>query len=283
MAAGAVVGLAGSMMSGSPDDYSGDVSKQVSNVTGVGDSLKGLATSNQSALDALVAQYSPLFKQQITNSVDSQSKLTGQGDSEWASYVNNFRPAAEKFAANSLNYDTTARRDKAAGDAMATTRTAVDQAGQQLDAGLSAASVDPSSGAAQAQRRILAGQGAAAAAASGNTARKQVEDTGMQYLNQAAGLGQAVASNSMGLSDRAVTAGNNATSTAGQLQTFATAPQTSTAQILGLAGNQYGNAGNMTLGLQSAATDAWAAKDSSTKDWIIGGAKAGASAYTAAK
>jgi hypothetical protein len=270
-------------MGGSPDDYSGDVSKQITNMSGLGDKLKGLGDDSKSALDQLVAQYTPMFQQQINASAANQANYGDRSDSEWNAYVRSFRPAAEKFAANAMSYDTPERREQVAGDAMANTRTAFDQAGRQLDAGLSSAMVDPNSGAAIAQRRQLAAQGAAAVAASGNAARREVEDTGMQYLNQSAGLGQAVAGNSMALGDRSVQAGNSAIQQAGQLQAFTTAPQTTAAGLYSAAGQTYGNAGNLTLGLQSAATDAWQAKDSSTKDWVIGGASLGASAYSGGK
>lgn len=283
MAAGAGIGLVGSILSGSPDDYSGDIKKQINNVSGIGDKLSGLGDSSKSALEDLVKQYTPLFQQQISAGSSAQGKLAGQSDSEWSSYISKFKPAAEKFAANAMNFDTPERREQAAGDAMANQRTQIDQAGRQLDAGLSSAGVDPSSPAAMAQRRILAGQGAAAVAASGNTARKQVEDTGMQLLGQTAGLGQTIAGNSMALGDRSLQAGQGAVQTAGQLTSFTTAPQTTAAGLYSAAGSQFGNAGNLSLGLQSAATDSWAAKDASTKDWIMGGAKAGASAYTGAK
>lgn len=283
IAAGAGLGLVGSMLSGSPDDYSGDITKQVNNVSGIGDTLKGLGDTNKSTLDEFVARYAPLFEQQIRASTDNQTKLGGQSDSEWSTYLNKFRPAAEQFASNALGYDTTARRDQAAGDAMATTRTSFDQAGQQLNAGLESAGIDPSSGAAMAQRRQLAAQGAAATASAGNTARKQVEDTGMGYLKDTAGLGQVIAGNSMALGDRAKQAGDAATTQAANLGTLKTLPQTSSAGLYQAAGAQYGNAGNLSLGLQSAATQEWQAKDASTKDWIMGGASAGASAYSGGK
>lgn len=283
MAAGATVGLVGSLLSGSPDDYSGDIKKQVDSLSGLGDKLQGMGDETKSTLDTLVSQYTPLFQQQISGSVDTQGRLNGQSASEWSSYIDKFRPAAEKFAANAMSYDTPGRRDAAAADAMARQRTTFDQAGQQLDDGLSSAGVDPSSPAAMAQRRALAAQGAAASAAAGNTARKDVESTGLQLLAQANGMGQNIAGNSLALGDRAKTAGDAALSQAGQLATFKTAPQTTSAGLYQAAGNQFGNAGNLTVGLQSAATDAWAAKDASTKDWIMGGAKAGASAYTGSK
>lgn len=283
IAAGAAVGLAGSMLSGSPDDYSGDIKKQVDSVSGIGDKLSGLGDSAKSALDDIISQYTPLFKQQISTSLGNQSNLQEQSNSEWASYLSKFRPAAEKFAANAMSYDTPQRREQAAGDAMAEQRTQIDQAGQQLDAGLSSAGVDPSSPAAMAQRRLLALHGASTVSAAGNTARKQVEDTGMQLLGQTAGLGQTIAGNSLALGDRSIQSGQGAVQTAGQLTSFTSAPATTAAGLYSAAGGQFGNAGNLSLGLQSAATDAWAAKDSSTKDWIMGGAKAGASAYTGGK
>ncbi len=274
---GAALGGLASMLSGSPDDYSGDIKKQVDSLSGLGDSLKGLGDSSKSTLDDLVAQYAPLFEKQISGNVDTQNRLNGQSDSEWSSYISKFRPAAEKFADTAMGYDTKERRDAAAADAMARQRTTFDQAGQQLNDGLASAGVDPSSPAAMAQRRALAAQGAAATATAGNTARKQVEDTGMQLLGQTAGLGQVIAGNSLALGDRAKSAGDTALTQTGQLATFKTAPQTAAAGLYQAAGNQYGNAGNLTVGLQSAATQAWKAKDDSTKDWIMGGAKAGAS------
>lgn len=281
IAAGAAVGLAGSLLSGSPDDYSGDITRQVNNVSGIGDKLSGLGDTSKSKLDALVEQYAPMFQQQIDTSLNTQTRQQGQSDSEWSSYINKFRPAAEKFAANAMSYDTPERRNAASADAQANTVASFDQSGKALDAGLSSAGVDPSSPAAIAARRQLAGQRGLATAVAGNTARQAVEDKGMQYLGQTAGMGQTVAGNSLALADRSNQAGNTAVQQTGQLLSLKTAPETTAAGLYSAAGAQYGNAGNLSLGLQSAATQAWQAKDSSTKDWIMGGAKAGASAYTA--
>lgn len=271
IAGGLAAGAVGSMLSGGPDDYSGDIKKQMDNLSGLGDTLKGFGDSTKSTLDEMVKTYSPLFEQQINRSLDTQQQLGGRADSEWASYVNKFRPAAEKFATTALNYDTTERRNQAAADAQANQRTAFDQAGQQLDAELSAAGVDPSSPAAMAQRRMLAGDQAAAVAAAGNTARRQVEDTGLQLLDRTAGLGQTIAGNSLALGDRSAQAGGAATAGVQGLAGFKTAPTTAAAGLYQAAGTQYGDAGRIGAGLQDAATKAWKAKDDSTKDWLSAG------------
>lgn len=277
IAAGAGAGLVGSMLSGKPPDNSAAINQQVDNLNGVGNNLKDLATNTQNKQSGLVDQFMPLFTQQIQQSLNTQGKQQARGDSQWDLYMSKFAPASSKLADTALNYDTPERRDKAASDARSQVLGDVDAQAKQLDSNLSAAGVDPGSGAAIGAKSLMGVRAGAAAAAAGNTARQQVEDRGINLLGQVSSLGQPVATNSAALEGQALTAGNNATVQAGQATNLAGVPAATAGNLYSAAGNQFGNAGNLALGKQTADTKAWQAKDDSTKDWIMGGAKIGAS------
>jgi hypothetical protein len=278
-AAGVASAVVGSVLAPEAPDNSDAINKQTEATERVGMRQLDLAEKQYADQQELVKKYSPMFDEQMQLSLDSQKKQNQQSDDQWASYKNYFMPTEQALATKSLNYDTPERREKAAGDAMATTRSSFDQQQQALDAGLSSASVDPSSGAAIAARRQMAGAGAAATAAAGNTARTAVEDKGMAYLDNAARFGRNMTSTGLQAASQATATGNNATGQAAGLQSFTAAPANSSAALFSSAGNSFAQAGNMQLGLQNSQNAVWAKQAQLTQDQVNSASKTGLGLY----
>ena len=228
---------------------------------------------------ALTDKYAPLYEAQVKASTDAQTKQNQQSDEQWASYKEFFAPAEQALATKSLNYDTPQKRESAAGDAMALSRTSYDNAATQLDDGLASANVDPSSGAAMAQRRGLASAGAANTAVAGNAARTAVEDKGMAYLDNAVRFGRNMPSTGLAAASAAQTSGQVATGTVQQQAALINGQTAASQGLLSGASSTLSAAGNMRLGLQKQNFATAMAIDQNQQKQISNVTQAGLAAY----
>lgn len=252
----AVVGAAASADASSKASYAGRVQSAAieadsARAEGVANRQVDLAEKQYADQKALNDKYAPLYEQQVKLSTESQAKQALQSDEQWASYKQFFQPTEQALATKSLNYDTPQKRESAAGDAMTLSRASYDNAATQLDDGLASANVDPSSGAAMAQRRGLASAGAASTAAAGNAARTAVEDKGMAYLDNSARFGRNMPSTGLAAASAAQGSGNSATNTVGQQSNLITAQTQASQGLLAGANSSFGTAGSLRLGLQN--------------------------------
>lgn len=187
-----------------------------------GSSRAGLALAGLAGLGALAStgdsasgDTGAIFDQVIQRQLASASNNQGRADQEWATYTNTFLPAAMRMAETAANFDTAGRRAEAGAEAVAgvdrqfeagrgAQRRDLARAGVQLGSGR-AATLDDASRFAQAT----------ASAGAERTARRDIENTGIQLTNNVANFGGQMANRSMGLSQLASGQNNAAASVAG--------------------------------------------------------------------
>jgi hypothetical protein len=189
----------------------------------IGEASKGaldLANRQFDSQQALLAEYSPLFKDQIEFSLAQQGKNAQRSDQSWNDYQTTWRPLEQKFASTALNYDTEARRDKAAADAMSGVTSTFDQARQGLTESLGAQRIGASSGKGLALRNAMGIQEARAKAGAGAAARRSVETTGLNLLGSASNFGRNMPNTGLSAGAAGMQAGNNATSQVGGLSSL---------------------------------------------------------------
>jgi len=120
-----------------------------------------------------------------------------------------FRPLEQGIVKAAEEYDTTARREQKAGQAVAGVNTQVDNARTAMRERMAARGVDLGSGNMIAQESAMAVQGGAAAAAAANKAREDVELQGYARKMDAANLGRGLASSQATSAGVALNAGNS--------------------------------------------------------------------------
>lgn len=120
-----------------------------------------------------------------------------------------FRPLEQGIVKAAEEYDTTARREQKAGQAVAGVNTQVDNARTAMRDRMASRGIDLSSGNVMAQEAAMAVQGGAAAAAAANKARDDVELQGYARKMDAASLGRGLASSQATSAGVALNAGNS--------------------------------------------------------------------------
>lgn len=166
-------------------------------------------------------------------------------------YDTKFAPVEDSIVADAMAYDTPARREAEAGQAMADVDT---QLASQREVGmreLAARGVDPSSGSAAMALSRAGVSGAAIKAAAGNTARQRVETVGAAKKMDAAGIGRGVVSNQGTQAQIGLQSGNSAVQNANMPNTVTQQGASlmgqgfqSGAQHNATAGSLYANAAN---------------------------------------
>lgn len=124
-----------------------------------------------------------------------------------------FRPLQRGIVADAQGYDTAARRESAAAQSMADVGSRIDAETENNNRNLAARGVDPSSGASLALGRRSTILGGALKASAGNTARLQVEDTGVKRRMDANTIGNSLSGNAAQASSLAAGAGTAAVNT----------------------------------------------------------------------
>ena len=165
-----------------------------------------------------------------------------------------FRPLEQGIVKAAEEYDTAARREQKAGQAVAGVNTQIDNARTAMRERMAARGVDLGGGNMIAQEAAMAVQGGAAAAAAANKAREDVELQGYARKMDAANLGRGLASSQATSAGVALNAGN---SSVGNAQVPVSIGNQATAgvqqgiqQAIGgnaSAGSIYGQAGQLDL------------------------------------
>jgi hypothetical protein len=183
----------------SPDPQIGEASKEAIQ----------LGRDQFEAQQALVAQFSPLYQQQIEFQLGQQQKYSDRSDQSYADYDQYFRQTEHKLAETATNYDTADRRNQAAAGAEANVAGQFANARQSLTEDLSAQQAE-GSGRGLALRNAMAIEEAKARAGAGDTARRNVESTGLSLMGNAANLGRGFPAQSTALGQAATGAGGAA-------------------------------------------------------------------------
>lgn len=182
--------------------------------TTASDALKKLGLEQADIARSLYTQgqadravFDPKFAAILDNTLQQMQQQGQRSDQLWNSYTANFLPNAEKFAQTALNYDTAGRRNEA--EAAARGRVAVDAAAAR-DAqtrNLNRAGISLDAGTALALDRASRLTEAKMAGGAGDLARRNVEATGLQLNQAAAGLGQGIVGTSQQQAGQALQAG----------------------------------------------------------------------------
>lgn len=156
-----------------------------------------------------------------------------------------FRPLEQGIVKAAEEYDTTARREQKAGQAVAGVNTQIDNARTAMRERMASRGIDLGGGNVMAQEAAMAVQGGAAAAAAANKAREDVELQGYARKMDAASLGRNLPNNQATSAGVAVNAGNSSVANA---QVPVAVGQNATSQVtqglnFGVQANQ--SAGNL--------------------------------------
>jgi hypothetical protein len=163
----------------SPDPAIGEASKESID----------LANRQFDAQQALLQEFKPLYLDQISLAQKQQETNLARSDQAWNDYQTTFRPLEQKMASTVAGYDTQGRRDQAANEAMGGVASTFDGARQSLTESLQAQGA-AGSGRGLALGNSLAIEEAKAKAGAGNTARRNVESTGLSLLGSATNFGR---------------------------------------------------------------------------------------------
>lgn len=148
-----------------------------------------LANRQFEAQQALLGEFSPLFKEQIQFSLDQQQKYADRADQSFEDYQTYFRPLEQQLSQTAADYNTADRRNQAAADAEAAVAGQFANARQSLTEDLNAQGAS-GGGRGLALRNAMAIEEAKARAGAGDSARRNVENTGLQLLTSATNFGR---------------------------------------------------------------------------------------------
>ena len=147
--------------------------------------------------------------------LESSRQNTAISNDYWNYQKNTFRPLEEGIVADAQTYDTTARRDAAASEAVADVGMQAELARQAQTRQQQRMGVNPASGKALALQSQIGMAEAAAKAGAANSARDKVELQGYARKMDAANLGRGLASSQATSAGVALNAGNSAVGNAG--------------------------------------------------------------------
>lgn len=184
----------------------------------IGREQLALAREERAAARQRQAEFDPLFKQLVQSSIQQQKTAADQSADQWKSYVETWKPVEGKLAQTATNYDTAERRDSEAAKAAADVGFRANEAEKSLTRDLGRSNLSLSSGKALA---LAAGNKldvAKATAGAESQARRQVEQTGISLVDNAARFGRNMPSTGIQTAQLALSAGGQAGSQIGQGQ-----------------------------------------------------------------
>lgn len=214
--------------------------------------------------------------------LESSKQNTAISNDYWNYQKNTFRPLEEGIVADAQTYDTAARRESAASEAVADVGMQAEAARQAQTRQQQRMGVNPSSGKAMALQSQMGMAEALGKAGAANTARDKIELQGYARKMDAANLGRGLASSQATSAGVALNAGNSATANAGTPlaqanQAAATMGQGFSTAIQGnnSAGSLYGQAAQLQSqdsGLMSAlgGVAGQFAGSSAGSSWLVG-------------
>lgn len=184
------------------------------------------------------------------------AKQEGYADETRKYELSTYRPLEQKIASQALGYDTPERRDAESAQAMADAGSALDANRTNTAREVASRGGDVNSGNFTMSLANAGVRGAAAQAAAGNQARKNVEAVGGAKLADAAALGRGIASTNATQTQLGLSAGNSAVNNAQVPGNISAQQGNQFAQGTGLAIQGNSAAGNLTLGKYNAKNEA---------------------------
>lgn len=183
---------------------------------------------------------------------ETARKQNAMADETYDYTKKTFRPLEQKIASDAMGYDTAERRDSEAAQAQADIGTAGDAARISLARDVASRGGDVNSGNFTASLANASVREAAAKAAAGNQARKNVETVGAAKVADAAALGRGIATTNATQTQLGLQAGNSAVATS-QVPGNITAQQVSSMNQTGSTAAGVNTSGaNLLLGQYNA-------------------------------
>lgn len=219
-----------------------------------------LAFGREQYADAKARQdrFDPQFEQIIQQALASQKTQDDRSAQQWQQYLDIGLPAEQKLSEAALNYDTPGRRNDAAAAARAAVETEGNMQRQAQQRMLGRSGVSLSSGRALALDNASRLDQARASAGADQSARRQVEATGLSLLDNTAKLGRGIAGTGLQAAQLALGAGGTAGGALGQQQATYNSSLTPALSLYQgatgattAAGNLYGNAAQLQANQQS--------------------------------
>lgn len=185
---GSIVGSA--VGAGSPPGVDPSVGGAINRNASIAERQQQLAELQYADQRALMEQYAPLLRQQFEQTLADQRTTSQRADQQWQSYLTNFQPLETRMASTAAGYDTPERRAAAARDAGVAVSDRFAAARDSQAAGLSAAGIAPGSGKALALDAASRIEEAKAVAGASTGARRDIENTGIGLVSDAARFGR---------------------------------------------------------------------------------------------
>lgn len=200
-----------------------------------------LAQQEYNDQKALTDQYAPLFASEVQANTAAQQQETSEAADTYSNYKQYFQPVQDQFATDAASYASDGRKEQAAQTAEGQVATSYDAARAQQADQLQAGGVQAGSGKALALNNALNLQEATARAGAANTARTNVENTGLQLEQNASSLGAGLPATSLAQAGAAQSSGQAAQGSVAGISGLTAAPLTTstgatTAGINGLLG-----------------------------------------------
>lgn len=155
-------------------------------------------------------RWRPMFEELFESARTSQQRADQRSDDQWNRYLETFAPAETRLATQALSFDTPERRNEAAAEAVAGVDMQFGRAREAQARDLGRRGVSISSG--RGMTLDMAGRLAQAKAAAGadSAARRQVEVTGMNLVDNVAKLGRGLTGTSLQAQGIGLSAGSAA-------------------------------------------------------------------------
>lgn len=185
-----------------------------------------LAQQEYNDQKALTDQYAPLFAQEVQAGTTAQQQETSEAGDTYANYKQYFQPVQDQFATDAASYASDGRKEQAAQTASGQVSTAYDAARAQQQDQLQAGGVQAGSGKALALNNALNLSEAVAKAGAANTARTNVENTGLSLEQNASSLGAGLPVTSLQQAGAAQSSGQAAQGSVAGISGLTAAPLT---------------------------------------------------------
>lgn len=199
---------------------------------------------------ALFNEFKPMLVQQMQSSITEQGKSTARADDQWNNYLTTFRPAEQALVDKSMNWASDSRMTAEANRAGSAVAGQFDRARADTTQTLAMAGASPEKIAALTAAGRLE-EAKAVGGAQGN-ARREVQQQGMAYLDNAARFGRNMTSTGLAAAGLASQQGAQATQGYGNLADASSGPAASASPLFqsavsanNSAGSLFGNVANV--------------------------------------
>lgn len=267
LAGAALGGLGGGGSQSAPESGLNDVAQ--SQLT-LGREQMALAREESAAARTRQAEFDPLYKDLINQAMESSRTADQRSAEEWDRYTTTFRPVEDKMVQDATSYDSAGRRDDAASAAAADVGLRFDQAKQAREA-------DIRRGGGTSTGGLDSGyiEQAKATAGASQQARRAVEATGLQLVDNAARFGRGLTSTGLQAQGLGLQAGQAAGAGLAGNQATYNASMAPAQSFYSGATNSNNSAGSLLAGLLRSEND----QDAATMSGLGSLATVAATAY----